>query len=164
MWPRAGPGGAWLSVRNAPLPKTRFSAARRSKLTTSPPWHSQETGCQRGHRTVPGRGYGYLAPGKGKGEAQGETEGCCPPFSTYSPFPRRMYEKSVQGRAQPPGSGVNSTPPGRGEETGAGVEATPPSRRIRRKQRQHNDGGAGRARKVESQVKEPCGQGAASRW
>lgn len=121
---RAGQGLA-LSEKCSPClkPKTRVSATRplsRHPLLLDIPRLGQEARPQRGHGTVPRRGYGYLAPGNGGGEGRHKEKwrAAASLFRFSLPFSRRIHEKSVQGQAPPPGSGVDSIPPGRGDGDG----------------------------------------------
>lgn len=121
---RAGQSLA-LSEKCSPClkPKTRVSATRPPRqhpLLPDIPRLGQEAQPRRGHRTVPRRGYGYLAPGNGGGEGRRKEKlrAAASLFLFSLPFSRRIHEKSVQGLAQPPGSGVDSIPPGRGDGDG----------------------------------------------
>lgn len=104
-----------------------------------------------------------MAPGGG--EAQGKIEGCCPRIggagdqvSWTLPFSRRMHEKSVQGQAQPPGSGVDSVPPGWGGPGWEEVWRQPlPAGGSECNRDSTMMGDRERAKKVDSQVKRPRG-------
>lgn len=116
---RAGQGRAWLSEM-FPLPKSRVSAAKPPKPTSSPPWHTQAqpgNWPQEATEQFPGEVMAIWHQGKAgtAGRHKEKLRAAAPLFLLSLPFSRRIHEKSVQGQTQPPGSGVDSTPPGRGD-------------------------------------------------